>query len=65
MMPKLQSVKHYICVDGPSDKEKGNINYRELVSRYEPKEHLVEAKPDDLIALYMSGGTTGVPKAAM
>jgi acyl-coenzyme A synthetase/AMP-(fatty) acid ligase len=64
LMPRFKSVQHYICVDGPSEDSK-ILNYHELISKCEPKEVEVEVKPDDLHALYMSGGTTGIPKAAM
>ena len=64
LMPRLKSVQHYICLDGPSE-DKEIVSYRELISRYEPKEVGVAMKPDALMGLYMSGGTTGMPKAAM
>jgi acyl-coenzyme A synthetase/AMP-(fatty) acid ligase len=65
LMPRLKSVKYYISLDGPSDEGKGIINYRDMVSKYEPKEVMVEAEEGDIGELCMSGGTTGCPKAAM
>jgi acyl-coenzyme A synthetase/AMP-(fatty) acid ligase len=64
LMPKFKSVQHYICLDGPAEDEE-ILNYGELISKYEPHEVEVEVKPNDLNGLMMSGGTTGVPKAAM
>jgi len=64
LIPKLKSVQHYICFDGPSEERK-ILSYHELISKYEPKEVEVEVEPDGLACLYMSGGTTGIPKAAM
>lgn len=62
---RLKSAKYVISLDGPSDEDKGIIGYVDLVKGYELKKPEIEVKPDELHALYMSGGTTGVPKAAM
>lgn len=65
MMPMIKSTQHFINLDGPSDKEKGIISYKEFTAGYSPEEVEVEVKPDELHCLYMSSGTTGIPKAAM
>jgi acyl-CoA synthetase (AMP-forming)/AMP-acid ligase II len=60
--PEIKGVKNFICLDEP---QPDMMYYEELLSKYPPDEPTVEVDEEDLMVLFYTSGTTGVPKGAM
>lgn len=66
MMPRLETVKLFICVsDDPAKVMQGHIHLQTLLSSHPPQVPKVEVNETDLCGLYYTGGTTGRPKGVM
>ena len=58
---KQKKEKEYVEI-----RPQGDIfSFQALVAQHAPQPHAVEIKPDDVALFQYTGGTTGVPKAAM
>jgi len=66
MIPRLKTVTTFICV-GENSKPvtDGHYYLQSLIDQYPPEPAPVEIMPEDLIAIYFTGGTTGKPKGVM
>jgi len=62
-LPELQTI---IRVMGPGDEAAGIYGYKETAAKYSAEKLDFDRKirPDDIAAIYHTGGTTGVPKLA-
>ena len=60
--PKLNKVKHFICVGNSPD---DMINYEDLIEKYPDTPPNVEVTDEDIACVYYTGGTTGMPKGAV
>ncbi len=62
----LPDLKAIIQVMGPSNTSAGIYNYKETVAKYSADKLDFDRKinPDDIAAIYHTGGTTGIPKLA-
>lgn len=67
MVPRLESVRHYICVsDNASNVPPGHLHLQSLVAAHAQAEpRPVPLDPEDLAGIYFTGGTTGQPKGVM
>lgn len=66
MIPRLETVKHFICVsEDPASVTKGHLHLQTLIKDHSPEAEEVQIEPEDLAGLYYTGGTTGKPKGVM
>ncbi|MCP4123643.1 MAG: long-chain-fatty-acid--CoA ligase [Bacteroidetes bacterium] len=66
MIPKLETVKNYICVaENPEDVMEGHLHLQTLLKDNKPGGKKVDIDPEDLVGIYFTGGTTGKPKGVM
>lgn len=66
MIPKLETVKNYICVaEDPSAVMEGHLHMQTLMNENEPTGYKADIDPEDLVGIYYTGGTTGKPKGVM
>jgi acyl-CoA synthetase (AMP-forming)/AMP-acid ligase II len=66
MIPRLQTVRHFICVgEGSFACPEGHYRLQDLLAAYPPEEPQEEIGPGDLCGIYFTGGTTGRPKGVM
>ncbi|MCP4114527.1 MAG: long-chain-fatty-acid--CoA ligase [Desulfobacteraceae bacterium] len=66
MMPRLETVKHYICVaeDG-AGLMPGHVHLQTMMKEHGPRARAPAMDPEDLVGIYYTGGTTGRPKGVM
>jgi len=60
--PKLNTVQHYIAIDGKQD---GMLYYEDIISSSSADEVIAEIEDDDTTILMYTAGTTGFPKGVM
>jgi fatty-acyl-CoA synthase len=66
MIPRLETVRHFICVsDEPSSVPAGHLHLQSLWRDGEPVARVEAIDPEDLVGIYFTGGTTGRPKGVM
>ncbi|MFH2131986.1 MAG: AMP-binding protein, partial [bacterium] len=66
MIPKLETVEHYICVAAdPANVMEGHLHLQTLMNSNEPTAIKTAIDPEDLAGIYFTGGTTGKPKGVM
>ena len=59
---EIEGVKDLIVIGTPAGEMR---SYEDMISSYPPNEPKVELKEEDLLFLFCSGGTTGLPKHVM
>ena len=66
MIPRLKTVTTFICVgENLKNITEGHYHLQSMINEYPPEPAPVEIAPEDLIAIYFTGGTTGKPKGVM
>lgn len=66
MQAQLPSVEHFICVTGsPDSLAPGHLSLDALVAAQTPTWVRAEVAPEDIAAIYFTGGTTGQSKGVM
>lgn len=66
MLPRLETVKHLICVaKDPAQVPGGHLHLQTLMAKADPEPPPVQVAASDLCGLYYTGGTTGRPKGVM
>jgi fatty-acyl-CoA synthase len=66
MIPKLETVKTFICVGGdPKAVTDGHLHLQPLLENHPPDHSRIPIDPEDLVGIYYTGGTTGKPKGVM
>ena len=66
MLPRLETVKHLICVaDEPARIPAGHLHLQSLWRSTEPGGEAVRVDPEEIAGIYFTGGTTGRPKGVM
>jgi len=60
--PQLNTVQHYIAIDGKQD---GMLYYEDIISSSSADEMIAEIEDDDTTILMYTAGTTGFPKGVM
>lgn len=66
MIPRLESVKHFVCVgDDPAKVPPGHHHLQMMLADYAPQPPAVGVVSADLCGIYYTGGTTGRPKGVM
>ncbi|MFC1532231.1 long-chain-fatty-acid--CoA ligase [Thermodesulfobacteriota bacterium] len=63
VLPEAKTVKHAICVTGPSPGSM--LSYEELITKASPEEPDVEIRDEDIHRLSYTSGTTGQPKGVI
>jgi len=63
MRPDLETVRHFICVDGEAPA--GMVHYEDLVSSHPATPPDLEIRPGDYAMLMYTAGTTGFPKGVL
>jgi len=66
MIPRLKTVTTFICAgENLEAVTQGHYHLQSLINEYPPEPVPVKIVPEDLIAIYFTGGTTGKPKGVM
>jgi fatty-acyl-CoA synthase len=66
MIPSLETVKHFICVaKDPAAVPAGHEHMQSLIDKNPPEVPKVEHDCEDLVGIFYTGGTTGLPKGVM
>ena len=66
MIPSLETVKHFICAAGDvTNVPAGHVHLQSLIAKNEPVAPKVELSCEDLVGIFYTGGTTGLPKGVM
>jgi fatty-acyl-CoA synthase len=66
MIPFLETVKNFVCVaQDQNSLIDGHEHLQSLISQSPPDPPQVDLRPEDLISIYYTGGTTGLPKGVM
>ena len=66
MTPALETVKHFICVaKDPAVVPAGHEHLKSLIDNNPPEVLKVEHDCEDLVGIFYTGGTTGLPKGVM
>ncbi len=66
MIPRLTSVRHYICVsEDPSTVMQDHVHLQSMFKENAPVAEKEIIDPEDLVGIYYTGGTTGRPKGVM
>ncbi|MCO5070811.1 MAG: long-chain fatty acid--CoA ligase [Rhizobiaceae bacterium] len=66
MRPQLDSVDHFVCLDGPDTSDvAGMLVYEELLAGGDVSGTTFRPRPDDVAFLIYTSGTTGRPKGVM
>jgi fatty-acyl-CoA synthase len=64
---EVRTLEHVIQVMGPGDEQAGIISYDQVIDQYDPAglDSGRQIAPDDIAAMFHTGGTTGSPKLAL
>ena len=65
MRPQLKTVKHFICIPEGGETAGGSNDFDQMLSSQPATDPPVEVSEDDIISIYYTGGTTGVPKGCL
>ena len=66
MIPSLETVKHFICAAKDiTAVPAGHVHLQSLIAKNEPEVPKVELNCEDLVGIFYTGGTTGLPKGVM
>ena len=66
MIPRLKTVTTFICVgEDLKNVTEGHYHLQSMIDEYPPEPVPVEIAPEDMLAIYFTGGTTGKPKGVM
>ena len=66
MIPALETVKHFICTaKDPATVMAGHEHLQSLIAKNAPEVPKVELDCEDLVGIFYTGGTTGLPKGVM
>ncbi len=67
MMPQLHTVRHFICVGAGAGEAvaPGHHRLHALLAAHAPAPEAVPVDPEEIAAIYFTGGTTGRPKGVM
>jgi acyl-CoA synthetase (AMP-forming)/AMP-acid ligase II len=66
MIPSLETVRKFICVaQDPAIVTAGHEHLQGLINQNTPDTPHVELNCEDLVGIYYTGGTTGLPKGVM
>jgi long-chain acyl-CoA synthetase len=62
LRPRISGVKNYIALENPAP---DMLNYKDLLNGHSTAEPDYQVKEDDLLYIFYTSGTTGVPKGAL
>jgi len=66
MIPSLETVKHFICTaQDPAAVTAGHEHLQDLIAKNAPEVPSVDLDCEDLVGIFYTGGTTGLPKGVM
>ena len=65
MRPQLETVKHFLCISEGGDIPSYGSNFYQAISSQPTTDPAVEVNEEDVISIYYTGGTTGVPKGCL
>jgi len=65
MIPQLKTVERFICIGDRVEPGSGHLLLSDLIESNPPEPTAVAIDPEDLAAIYFTGGTTGLPKGVM
>jgi len=65
MRPQLKTVKHFVCISEGAGVPSHSSDFYTLLSSQPTTDPPVEVTEEDIISIYYTGGTTGVPKGCL
>jgi len=65
MRPQLKTVKHFLCIAEGEGVPSGSQDFYQALSSAPATDPPVEVSEEDIISIYYTGGTTGVPKGCL
>jgi acyl-CoA synthetase (AMP-forming)/AMP-acid ligase II len=65
MRPQLKSVKHFLCISEGATIPSHSNDFYQSISSQPTTDPPVEVSEDDMLSIYYTGGTTGVPKGCV
>ncbi|OGO02947.1 MAG: hypothetical protein A2Y91_01510, partial [Chloroflexi bacterium RBG_13_54_8] len=65
MRPQLKTVKHFLCVSEGEGIPSHSKDFYQSISSQPITDPPVEVSEDDVVSIYYTGGTTGVPKGCV
>ncbi len=65
MRSQLKTVKHLLCISDGAEVPSYSADFYQLLSSQPTTDPAVEVSEDDVLSIYYTGGTTGVPKGCV
>ncbi|MCX5999918.1 MAG: AMP-binding protein [Chloroflexi bacterium] len=65
MLPQLKTVKHFLCIAEGAAVPSFSQDFHQVLSASSAGSPAVDVTEDDIVSIYYTGGTTGVPKGCM